>query len=288
MAIRTVVRAAVAFSAASALSMSESVYGQHVQEMEARWNMGTDLPRALLVSKDQAASGCGKDYPGYFTIDGLMWMGTWKSAKSWETTGCARHCDENRHCIGFSTRQPRHGKLQCWMYKGLIPQQDHLAKAYMRCIKGFECQDGFQFSHNGTWRAGKRIPHLDDEDMEECRLACRKDRGCVGFTFRVNHQEDKFCYHFEDADNRQGPSRDSRAITYSKCAQLLEDGSVLRTAATNETEAEDDQSGAPASNETEDEGSGAAPAPGGEQGEDPAPAADAQGAASAPEDDDQL
>jgi len=241
MAIAAFVRAAVTISFAGALSISEKVDGG-----KSKWPMETDLPRTVLASNNSEFSGCGKNISGYFLIESLMWESTWL-AKVSSTASCANACDKNEDCVGFSSRKPTGGKpLQCHLYRGLHKKL-HRGNSFVRCMKGFECQKGlggFKFSHAGTWRSGKRIPHLDDEDMEECRLACRKDRGCVGFTHRVNREDDKFCLLFEDPDNRQGPSRDSRASTYSKCGQI----EVLEEKQTDEeNQTDNEQDPAPAS-----------------------------------------
>mmetsp|Transcript_44427 Transcript_44427/g.123842 ORF Transcript_44427/g.123842 Transcript_44427/m.123842 type:complete len:266 (-) Transcript_44427:109-906(-) len=233
MTIKTAVCAAVTASAASAL------------KTQAKWGILTDLPRAELQAKDLAASGCGKDLPGYFTIEGLMWEASWQKSKVWNATECAQNCDENTHCVGFSTRRG-HGKLECSLYKGLQKQPDHMATSYTKCLKGFDgCNDGFQFSHAGTWRNGKKMVRLDDEDMEECQKACRLNRGCVAFTYRVNKVDDKFCVHFEDAGNKEGPKKESRANTYTKCilegSQAFEDNSTAEDNSTLEDAASADE-----------------------------------------------
>mmetsp|Transcript_5375 Transcript_5375/g.14389 ORF Transcript_5375/g.14389 Transcript_5375/m.14389 type:complete len:272 (+) Transcript_5375:91-906(+) len=239
MASKTVVRAAVTVSVARALSVTGKAGA------ETKWGMFTDLPRAELQAKDLAASGCGKDLPGYFTIDGLMWEASWQKSKVWNSTDCAQICDANTHCVGFTTRRG-HGKLECSLYKGLQKQPDHMATSYTKCLKGFDgCNDGFQFSHAGTWRNGKKMVRLDDEDMEECQKACRLNRGCVAFTYRVNKVDDKFCVHFEDAGNKEGPKKESRANTYTKCilegSQAFEDNSTAEDNSTLEDAASADE-----------------------------------------------
>mmetsp|Transcript_82532 Transcript_82532/g.221728 ORF Transcript_82532/g.221728 Transcript_82532/m.221728 type:complete len:241 (-) Transcript_82532:301-1023(-) len=235
MASKTVVRAAVTVSVARALSVTGKAGA------ETKWGMFTDLPRAELQAKDLAASGCGKDLPGYFTIDGLMWEASWQKSKVWNSTDCAQICDANTHCVGFTTRRG-HGKLECSLYKGLQKQPDHQAMSFIKCLKGFDtCQDGFQFSHAGTWRSGKQIEELDDEPLDDCAKACRKDRGCVGFTHRESKEGDTYCFHFLNEENKQGPWRDPHAHTYSKCTNAAdEDASLL------EANASQDQSLAPA------------------------------------------
>jgi len=212
MVIKTVVRAAVTVCVAGALSVD-------MQKTGTGWTM-SDLPRAVLKSSDNEASGCGKQFPGYFEFPGLKWPDSWKSISTWNTSACARTCSENRNCIAFTAHQPRHGKWTCNLFKGLLREMDHRAMSYMRCVKGFDCEDGFQFTHAGTWKGGKQIDYLDDESKAECRLACYYNRGCVGFTHRITKEGDSFCSHFENEENKQGPTRDMRSNTYSKCAQF--------------------------------------------------------------------
>jgi hypothetical protein len=245
MAIKTVVRAAVTVSVAGAM--------QHMQTTEAKWGLSTDLPRAELQTKDLKASGCGKDFPGFFTLDGLSWPATWRTSKVWNATECMQTCEDTQHCVGFSTLRG-HGKVQCSLYKGLQKQADHMGMSYTKCVKVFSgCSEGFQLSHAGTWRNGKKMVRLDDEDMLECQKACKNDKGCVGFTHRVNKVNDTFCLHFTDEGNEQGAKRDAKANTYSRCVlqgQLLDAGDLVDD---NQTE---DDSGvqAPASADDQNEG----------------------------------
>ncbi|CAK0886695.1 unnamed protein product [Prorocentrum cordatum] len=214
MAIKTVVRAAVTVSVVGAISVD-------MQKAGTMWTM-SDLPRSVLKSKDDAVSGCGKEIPGYFQFPGLKWANTWRSIETWNSTVCAQTCDDNSNCIAFTAkaRQDRHGKMHCNLYKGLLKQMDHRAMSYMRCVSGFDCEDGFQFTHAGTWKGGKQIDKLDYESKAECRLACYYNRGCVGFTYRVTKEGDTSCFHFENEENKEGPTRDMRSNTYSKCAQF--------------------------------------------------------------------
>lgn len=253
MAIKTVVRAAVTASVAGALSFTGKAHVEHMQTTEARWGMTTDLPRAELQTKDLKASGCGKDFPGFFTLDGLSWPASWRNSKVWNATECMQTCEETQHCVGFSTLRG-HGKVQCSLYKGLQKHADHMGMSYTKCVKGFSgCFEGFQFSHAGTWRNGKKMVRLDDEDMLECQKACKLDKGCVGFTHRINKVNDTFCVHFTDAGNMEGAKRDGKANTYSRCVlqgQLLDAGDL---ADDNQTE---DDSGVqtPASADEQSEG----------------------------------
>jgi len=249
MTIKSVVGAAVTVSVASAFSLTGKTDAQHMQKTEARWSMQTDLPRVELQTKNLAASGCGKDVPGYFKIDGLIWNASWRNSKVWNTDECAKTCDENTACVGFFTRRG-HGKVECSLYKGLQRKADHSAMSYMKCFKGFDnCQDGFQFSHAGTWRNGIKQRKLDDEDMVECQKMCKMSRACVAFTHRVNNMNDKFCFHFEDAGNEEGPTKESRANTYSKCVlegslqEVVEDNSTAEDNSTLENPASADEPG---------------------------------------------
>jgi len=136
--------------------------------------------------------------------------------------------------------------LQCALYKGLLKKPDHYAMSYMKCIRGLDlCKDGFQFSHAGSWREGLPIERLDDEDIEECQKTCKASRACVAFTHRVDRVENKFCIHYEDPDNKMGPGKDSKAVTFSKCILegSLEDNSTEEDNSTAEDHAPaDDQS----------------------------------------------
>lgn len=240
MAIQTVARAAVAVSVAGALSLTGKANVEYMQQTGTAWSTkSVDLPRAALQSVNMSADGCGKDVPGYFGIDGLMWAASWRLSKVWSATECAQICDDNSHCIAFST-QRGHGKLQCALYKGLLKKPDHYAMSYMKCIQGLElCKDGFQFSHSGSWREGLPIERLDDEDIEECQKTCKASRACVAFTHRVDRVENKFCIHYEDPDNKMGPGRDSKAVTYSKC--VLE-GSLADNSTEEDSSTEEDNS----------------------------------------------
>jgi len=51
-----------------------------------------------------------------------------------------------------------------------------------------------------------------------CSKDCYKDRSCVAFTYRHNKQGVGECYLFGNRANKEGPKRDMRATTYSKCA----------------------------------------------------------------------
>jgi len=243
MAIRAVVRAAVTVSVAGALSVD-------MQKAGTGWTM-SDLPRAVLKSADNAVSGCGNQFPGYFEFPGLKWPDAWKTIETWNTSACARTCDDNNHCIAFTAHKPRHGKFSCSLFKGLLREMDHRAMSYMRCVKGFDCEDGFQFTHAGTWKGGKQIDYLDDESKAECRLACYYNRGCVGFTHRITKEGDTFCSHFENEMNKAGPTRDMRSSTYSKCAQFEAPTSLDE--ASQDTKDEDSEDSAPDSKDEKSE-----------------------------------
>jgi len=212
---------AMTISVARAFSITdkEDVQRRKRKKTHTEWPMETDLPRTVLQTNDNENSGCGKEVPGYFMIESLLWEDSWP-AKARNTTACSWRCNEHQDCVGFSARQPTHGRMQCNLYRGLRRQLNR-GTSFVRCMPGFQCQKGlpgFQFSHAGTWRDGKQIEALDDESVEECAAACRRSRACVGITHFVAHDEDKYCFHFENADNKGGPRRDMRAYTYSKCA----------------------------------------------------------------------
>jgi len=227
MAIKMFTRVAVTVSVAGALELSEKA------DATAKWAMDSDLPRAVLQTNDMENSGCGKEVPGYFMIESLLWESSWPS-KAFNTSQCAEQCDKNTDCVGFSSRQPNRGRLQCNLYKGLHKKL-HRGMSFVRCVPGFECQKGlpgFKFSHAGTWRDGRQIAALDDMEVEACAMECHKNRACVGITYFVGHDEDKYCFHFENEDNKGGPRRDMRAYSYSKCAaqsveKIPEDGMRL-------------------------------------------------------------
>jgi len=247
MAIKSVVRAAVTVSVAGALSLTGKADAEHMQETESMWGTLTDLPRGELQFQNLAAAGCGKDVPGYFTIQDLMWDGSWLNSKVWSNTECGQTCDQNSHCVAFSTKRG-HGKLECTLYKGLQKKPDHYAMSYIKCIKGYSgCHDGFQFSHYGTWRNGQNMERLEDEDAEECQKACKANRGCVAFTHRTTRVEDRFCLHFTDDSNKQGPKKESKVTTYSKCvlegslSALIEDNATAEDNSTVEDAASADE-----------------------------------------------
>jgi len=233
MAIKTIVRAAVTVSVAGALSVD-------TQRTGAGWAM-SDLPRAVLKSSDNAVSGCGAIFPGYFEFPGLKWSDSWKGIQTWNETACARTCSENKNCIAFTGHKPRHGKWNCNLYKGLLREMDHRAMSYMRCVKGFDCEDGFQFTHAGTWKGGKQLDYLDDESKAECRLACFYNRACVGYTYRTTKEGDTFCSVFANEENRDGPTRDMRSNTYSKCAQFDAPKDDQMQADSNDEESDDSE-----------------------------------------------
>jgi hypothetical protein len=248
MAVKTIVSAAVTVAVACAM--------QHMQTTGMKWAM-SDLPRAELHTKDAAASGCGREFPGYFVFPGLKWDASWKGMESWNVSACERACNENLHCIAFTTHKPRHGRWHCNLYQSLLKEIDHRAQSFMRCVKGFECENGFQFTHAGAWKGGKQIDYLDDESKAECRLACYNDRGCVGFTYRTTKEGDTFCSHYSNAENKEGPTRDMRSNTYSKCRQIG-DGPLASFEGENETEAENQTEAEEEAPDSKDEQSDAA------------------------------
>jgi len=263
MAIKSVVRAAVTVSVSVAFS---EAFGLKPKA----WTM-TDLPRAVLKVVDNEASGCGKEFNGYYMFPGLKWASSWKSVDTWNTTKCAETCDENENCIAFTTKKPKHGKIVCTFYKGLQKahvEADHRAMSYMRCVKGFDCENGFQFTHEGTWKAGIPMENLEMESKAECRLACDDSRGCVGFTHRISKEGNSFCTHFENEDNKDGPIRDMRAYTYSKCAKFEAPPSVDEPIQTADPMDEESKDPAPDSKDEQSE----APAPDSKDEQSEAPA----------------
>jgi hypothetical protein len=214
---------AVAVSVASALSVQSTEGSQ--------WSMLTNLPRSALDSKHPDVTGCGADFEGYFKIDGLYWQSSFKTGAR-TRTACMQDCNEAKNCIGFTARKKNGAeRLRCTLHKGLQQQMDHRAVSYSKCqFKGFACLNGFQFSHAGTWRSGTQIEALDDEVLEDCAYACRKDRGCVGFTHRESKEGDTFCYHFLNEENAAGPRRDKYAHTYAKCTNVEDDSLVQANA----------------------------------------------------------
>jgi len=242
MTISSFIRAAVGVSVAGALSIKDTA------DM-----MIPSLPRTKLHYNNENSTGCGDDLPGYFKIDGLVWHSSYKSG-AMNHTACMQDCDAAENCVGFTTRPGwekisdgihadfMQERMRCTLHKGLQMQADHRAESYTRCqVHGFECPEGFQFSHAGTWRNGKRIKDLDDEPRELCGKVCKRDRGCVGYSHRESIQGDTYCFHFEFEGNSVLPRRQKDAQTYSKCAKAGEDNSLLEAPASedqqNQTEA---------------------------------------------------
>jgi len=164
--------------------------------------------------------GCGSNVTGYMVIaQGLLWADSWRG-NAGNTTDCMARCDSSRDCIGFTARTPRKGKMQCDLYKGLQKQKDHRGVSYSKCLKALKCADGegflgFEFSHNGSWKHGLKMAV---SSLGACSKDCRHDRACVGFTHRTTRDGAKECWHYLNAANKQGPRRDMRAYTYSKCS----------------------------------------------------------------------
>lgn len=281
MPIKTVVRVALIVSVAGALSITRKADGQleRKSETNGKWSMDTDLPRTVVQTNDAVSSNCGKDIPGYVTIESLLWESSWP-AKAYNHTECAQRCDEHKECVGFSARQPNRGRLQCNLYKGLHKQL-HRGMSFIRCVKGFECQKGlpgFMFSHAGTWRHGKHITELDDEDIEGCAMACHRNRACVAITYFVGHDEDKFCFHFENENNKDGPRRDMRAYSYAKCSAdappaVPEDGRRLLLALSSKKDEQGEASGEQATSE-DSSNQGDAPASGEQTASEAPPSSD--------------
>jgi hypothetical protein len=142
-----------------------------------------------------------------------------------DLAGCRARCDTVRNCVGFTTRFPKHGKMQCNIYKGLVKTDVSKAKSYSKCVRGFRCPEqgglrGFHFSHEGTWKDGQKVENAKSSSV--CAALCHEDNSCVGFTFRHDKHAVNKCFHFLNAANKEGPRQDMRATTYSKCA-LVED-----------------------------------------------------------------
>jgi len=234
MAISSFIRAAVAVAVAGALST----------KMQS--SLMPNLPRTVLQSHNAGLTGCGNDFPGYFKIDGLFWQSSYRTGAR-NSTACMQDCEESKNCVGFTARggwEPvRDGihaafmqeRMRCTLHKGLQMQADHRAASYTKCqIEGFECPKGFQFSHAGTWRSGKQIEELDDEPLDSCGKACHRDRGCVGFTHRETKDGDTYCFHFANEENQNPPRHQKDAQTYSKCAEVVEDSSLLQAPASED------------------------------------------------------
>jgi len=232
MAIGSVIRAAVAVSAASALSVKD----QGALGSDVAWSRATNLPRTVLVSKHADVTKCGEDFPGYFKMDGLYWLSEFATGAR-NRTACKDDCDAAKNCIGFTALKSKTERMRCSLHKGLQQQVDHRAVSFSKCqIKGFACQNGFQFSHAGTWRSGKQIEELDDEALDACAKACKKDKGCVGFTHRESKDGDTYCFHFENEENRIGAKRNQHAHTYAKCTNdLIDDDSSGSNATDDQT-----------------------------------------------------
>merc|ERR1719221_937679 len=92
----------------------------------------------------------------------------------------------------------------------------------------------------------------EDEDAEECQKACKANRGCVAFTHRTTRVEDRFCLHFTDDSNKQGPKKESKVTTYSKC--VLE-GSLSALIEDNATAEDNSPARAPAAADKQSQGS---------------------------------
>jgi len=165
MAIGSVIRAAVAVSAASALSVKD----QGALGSDVAWSRATNLPRTVLVSKHSDVTKCGEDFPGYFKMDGLYWLSEFATGAR-NRTACKDDCDAAKNCIGFTALKSKTERMRCSLHKGLQQQVDHRAVSFSKCqIKGFACQNGFQYSHAGTWRSGKQIEALGVQKRQGLR-----------------------------------------------------------------------------------------------------------------------
>jgi len=218
MALSTIARAAMALAAASALTFDSQKKMKVDNSVDTEgFSMKSDLPRYVLQTAQE--DGCGDNVTGYLLVgQGLLWSdGRRGTARS--VTDCRQKCDTAKNCVGFTTRQPRSGKLQCSQYMGLIKKYDPRGMSYSKCMKGFKCADGngylgFQFSHQGSWKNGVKA---NTKSLGTCSKECRQDRSCVGFTHRHTKDGIGECYHYKNTANSAGPRRDMRANTYSKC-----------------------------------------------------------------------
>jgi len=237
MAASVLARAAMAITSASALVLESGATGTHGAssksslEVAAEANAGStglgagkgDLPRTVLTVFEQ--DGCGSNLTGYLiTGNGLMWSDA-KPGTARDLADCRARCDAARSCVGFTVRLPRHGKMQCNTYKGLVKKAAARAKSYAKCARGLRCLErggfrGFHFSHEGTWKDGQKVENA--KSISVCASFCHQDSSCVGFTFRHDRHAVNECFHFLNAANKEGPRRDMRATTYSRC-DIVED-----------------------------------------------------------------
>lgn len=228
------VRAAVAVSVGNALFVDDTKLQDKMWwtlTKVSRTVVEFNLPRTVVEFHDNHT--CGKELPGYVMIEGLLWENSGRYGVR-NVTDCMRACDSSKTCTGFTSRVPKYGRMQCNLYKGLHREADHEGMSYTKCAKGLhsDCLGGFQFSHAGTWRNGVRMKDLDGEDLGACAKGCYTNRACVAFTHRVTSMsEETECWHFESEGNKEGPQRDTRAHTYSKCAVILEESRALGSAA---------------------------------------------------------
>mmetsp|Transcript_32872 Transcript_32872/g.93842 ORF Transcript_32872/g.93842 Transcript_32872/m.93842 type:complete len:443 (-) Transcript_32872:192-1520(-) len=236
MVARAFASAAMAITSASALVLEYDVIGTHGAsfkngvEMKAEVSakasstsigssLKSELPRTVLTVSEQ--EGCGSNLTGYLiTGNGMLWSDG-QPGTARDLADCRARCDTVKNCVGFTTRLPRSGKMQCTTYKGLVKTDVSKAKSYTKCVRGFSCPEhdglkGFRFSHEGTWKNGQKVQN-SKSDLA-CAASCRGDSSCVGFTFRHDKRAVNECLHFLNAANKEGPRRDMRATTYSKCA----------------------------------------------------------------------
>jgi hypothetical protein len=229
MAASVIARAAMAITSATALVLESGVIGTHGLEVQAdadSTGLGagrSGLPRTVLTVFEQ--DGCGSNLTGYLiTGNGLMWSDA-QPGNARDLADCRARCDTVGNCVGFTTRLPKHGKMQCNIYKGLVKMDVSRAKSYSKCLRGFRCPEhdgyrGFHFSHEGIWKNGQKVRSA--KSSSACAALCREDSSCVGFTLRHDKRAVSECFHFLNAANKEGPRVDMRATTYSKCA-LVED-----------------------------------------------------------------
>jgi len=90
-------------------------------------------------------------------------------------------------------------------------------------VKGLSCSDadeftGFSFSHIGTWKTGGVAHELKSKGA--CAHQCHRDKACVGFAHHKNKAGEGCCTTFGFEANAEGPQKDMRSFTYSKCSMV--------------------------------------------------------------------
>lgn len=233
MAMKVLIRgAAVALTMSRALVLESGSHASSgsVPAALLQWegSFRSDLPRTVVQASE--SDGCGENLTGYvITAKGLMWS-DFQPLTARNVMECRHKCDSAHYCVGFTARHPRQGPMQCNLYAGLAKKYDPKAMSYVKCPRDIKCPNsegfvGFQYSHQGTWKEGVRS---SSRFSSACSKQCNKDRSCVAFTYRHTKDGTGECFLFANAANKDGPKRDMRATTYSKCAfQNPETASVL-------------------------------------------------------------